>query len=69
MKSILKQPPLKIALCTYHHAEDFESFCRLLKENDFTYRPSSGLMIYQNDIDNLQPPYFRKGLIKAWKKK
>jgi hypothetical protein len=69
MKSILKQPPLKIALCTYHHAEDFESFCRLLKENDFTYRPSSGLMIYQNEIDNMQPPYFRKGLIKAWKKK
>ncbi len=69
MKSILKLPPLKIALCTYHHAADFENFCRVLKENDFTYRPTAGLMIYQNDIANMQPPYFRKCLIKAWKEK
>jgi hypothetical protein len=69
MKSILKQPLLKIALCTYHHAEDFEKFCRLLKENDFAYQPTNGVMIYQNEIDNMQPPYFRKGLIKAWKEK
>lgn len=42
---------------------------RLLKENDFAYQPTNGVMIYQNEIDNMQPPYFRKGLIKAWKEK
>lgn len=65
MKEILKTKPLKVALCTYHHAEDFALFSQFFKENGFEYRANPGLMIYQNNIDIMQPPFFRKCLIKA----
>lgn len=68
MKEILKIKPLKVALCTYHHAEDFARFSQFFEDNGFEHRANPGLMIYQNDIDNLQPPYFRKCLIKAERK-
>lgn len=68
MKQLLKASPLKIALCTYHHREDYERFSQFFEENGFEYRANPGLMIYQNDMDILQPPFFRKCLIKAERK-
>lgn len=65
MEEILKTKPLKVALCTYHHAEDFVRFSQFFKENGFEHRANSGVMIFQNDIDVMQPPYFRKCLVKA----
>ena len=65
MKKILLQQPLKIALCTYHHPEDFTLFSRFFQEHGFAYRANDGVMIFQNDLENLIPPYFRKCLIKA----
>ena len=69
MEKLLKtKRPLKIALCTYHRAEDFARFSQFFRENGFEHRANPGVMIFQNDIDTLQPPYFRKCLIKAEKK-
>lgn len=65
MKKILLQKPLKIALCTYHHPEDFTLFSRFFQEHGFAYRANDGVMIFQNDLEHLTPPYFRKCLIKA----
>ena len=67
MKGLLEKPPLHIALCTYHNAEDLENFTRFFEENKFNVYPNPGLMIFMNDLQNMQPPYFRTGLIKATK--
>lgn len=68
MQELLKATPLKIALCTYHHQADYVEFSQFFEENGFDYRANPGLMIYQNDMDILQPPFFRKCLIKAERK-
>ena len=65
MQRILRQKPLKIALCTYHHPEDFTLFSRFFQEHGFVYRANEGVMIFQNDLEHTTPPYFRKCLIKA----
>lgn len=67
MKDLLQKPPLQIALCTYHKAEDLDKFTRFFAKNEFNVYPNPGLMIFMNDLQNLQPPYFRTGLIKATK--
>ena len=67
MKGLLQKPPLQIALCTYHNAEDLEKFTRFFTEKEFNVYPNPGLMIFMNDLKNLKPPYFRTGLIKATK--
>lgn len=65
MKRLLFEKPVKIALCTYHHQEDFDIFSRFFARNGFSHRPNPGVMIYQNDLDHIVPPFFRKCLIKA----
>lgn len=65
MDNLLEVKPMKIALCTYHHQDDFEIFSHYFKEKGFRYRPNRGVMIYQNDLDHMTPPYFRTCLIKA----
>lgn len=65
MKELLKIAPLKIALCTYHKAEDYEFFTNRLSQQGFRLAPTQGVMLFLNDIQNMKPPYFRKGLIKA----
>ncbi|NLY25878.1 MAG: methyltransferase [Bacteroidales bacterium] len=61
----LLRAPVKIALCTYHHQHDFELFSRFFKEHRFHHRPNRGLMIYQNDLAETTPPFFRRCMIKA----
>ena len=63
MKEILTEQPLKIALCTYHHQDDFEKFSRFFSENGFSHRPNPGVVVYQNDMTDAHPPFFRKCLI------
>lgn len=65
MNDLLASKPVKIALCTYHHQEDYNIFSRYFEEMGFSHRPTPGVMIYQNDLDDMTPPYFRKCMIKA----
>lgn len=65
MKDILQSNATKIALCTYHHQGDYARFSRFFEEQGFSYRPNRGVMIYQNDMEHMSPPFFRKCLIKA----
>ena len=67
MKHLIERVPLQIALCTYHKAEDLYKFSSFLTEQGFSVYPNPGLMILTHDLKNLQPPYFRVGLIKASK--
>ncbi|WP_291585642.1 FkbM family methyltransferase [Bacteroides sp.] len=67
MEQHLETIPLKIALCTYHKAEDHSLFCKWLSGKSFKITSSKGVMIFLNDIRSLNPPYFRKGLIRAYK--
>lgn len=67
MQNILKTTAQKIAICTYHNQNDLEILSQYLSSSGFNYRANEGVMIFQNDIDTMQPPYFRKCLIKAQK--
>ncbi|MDD2513462.1 MAG: FkbM family methyltransferase [Proteiniphilum sp.] len=65
MSRLLSLHPIRMALCTYHHPEDFERFSCFFSAQEFHQRPNAGVMIFLNDLKNLTPPYFRKCLIKA----
>jgi hypothetical protein len=59
--------PLKIALCTYHQADDEKEFTSLLEKHGFTVSPSGGYMIHFYD-KQIKAPYLRRGLIRAVRK-
>lgn len=61
----LLRAPVKVALCTYHHQQDYDLFSRFFEEHLFHYRPNRGMMIYQNDLKKMEPPFFRRCMIKA----
>ena len=65
MNVIMQSQPVKMALCTYHHQEDYARFSSFLAAQGFSYRRNSGVMIYLNDLERLTPPFFRTCLIKA----
>lgn len=65
MKKSIQKKPLKIALCTYHRADDYVRFTRALQGKGFTTQSSEGVMIFINDLANITPPYFRKGVLRA----
>ena len=54
----------KIACCTYHRDNDFNEISTVLKENGFSVETSDGYMIFPFGGE-LQPPYFRKGVLRA----
>lgn len=58
---------MKIACCTYHRHNDFDELSMILQQNGFYVEASDGYMIYPFG-DELQPPYFRKGVLRAKKK-
>lgn len=68
MTNTFKIPALKIAICTYHQMQDYAVLSDYLIQRDFNCQPSIGLMLFLNNPDNLQAPFFRKGLIRAEKK-
>lgn len=57
---------VKIACCTYHRNSDFDEMSALLASNGFHTEPSDGYMIFPFGGE-LQPPYFRKGILRAAK--
>lgn len=66
MRKNLETHSGKIAICTYHQANDYDNIHRHLCTQGFSTVPTPGVMIFLNDVP-LRPPYFRKGLIKAEK--
>jgi len=66
-KRILQeQKPLKIAICTYHKADDEKELNEILIQNGFETSHSDGFMLLYTDR-KLKAPYFRRGLIRAIK--
>lgn len=66
-QSILSQmSPLKIVICTYHRQEDEKLFGDILEKMGYAVKASNGYMIFYNHR-NLEPPYLRRGLIRASK--
>jgi len=55
---------LKIALCTYHKANDEKDFTLLLENSGFSVTTSGGYMIHYYD-KKLDCPWLRRGLIRA----
>ena len=63
-KFLSSQNKIKLACCTYHKTHHAESISSLLKEMGYSFEFSDGYMLFPWD-KNQQPPYFRKGLIRA----
>ncbi len=61
-----EQKPLKVAICTYHKQNDEKDFREMLIQNGFNISYSDGYMLFFYD-KKMKPPYFRRGLIRAWK--
>lgn len=59
----LKTRRVNGAVCTYHKQEDAQKFERLFRDMGFQTEFSEGWCIYIESKD-LEPPYFRKGLIR-----
>jgi hypothetical protein len=55
---------IKIAICTYHKNEDFNEISKYLSAKGFNVKTSKGYMIF--DPEN--PPYLRRGVIRATRK-
>jgi len=62
----IKNIDLRITCCTYHEQNDADNINLML--NDYGYKTefSEGYMLYIYD-ENLKPPYFRKGMIRAFR--
>jgi len=58
---------IKIACCTYHRANHSKTISKLLRKHSFFVDFSNGYMLFPYD-KNQQPPYFRNGLIRAYRK-
>lgn len=60
----------KLAVCTYHNAEDYDKISNLLKKN-FSIEHSYGFMavgsIFGEPHGYFKPPYLRRGVIRATK--
>ncbi|MCK9311070.1 MAG: FkbM family methyltransferase [Bacteroidales bacterium] len=65
MSETMKKSHLKIAVCTYHQEQDFSVLSDLLIQKGFDCQASKGYMLFLHDLDNLRPPFFRRGLIRA----
>ena len=63
---IMKHPKTKFACCTYHKANDAKILEKMFQEYGYETEFSDGFMLFR--LDNLTPPYFRKGVIRAYKK-
>ena len=63
-KFLADKKNVKIACCTYHRDNDFNEISAMLKDNGFRTEASDGYMIFPFGGE-LQPPYFRKGVLRA----
>jgi hypothetical protein len=62
----LNREHIKILCCTYHRQNDSEKFRQFFNSKGFQTEFSEGYMFFMQD-KFIKPPYFRKGLIRAWK--
>lgn len=67
METLRSSRPMKIALCTYHAADDEKVYKDLLRECGFEVNHSYGYMIPFYD-KKIKPPWLRRGLIRAERK-
>lgn len=59
---------VKLACCTYHFEDDAKTLVSLFEGMGYRYEFSDGWMLFANyDKTLLNPPYFRHGVIRAWK--
>ena len=59
---------IKLACCTYHFKEDAQVLSELFEQIGYHYEFSDGWMLFANYEKSLQnPPFFRHGIIRAWK--
>lgn len=58
--------PLKVAICTYHKQGDEQEFLDFFRSRGFKAATSDGYMLVYHD-KHLKAPYFRRGLIRAYK--
>lgn len=64
-KSVLKRlDDIRVACCTYHKHDDASLFEKFFKDLNYQTEFSDGYMLFYF-YDNLKPPYFRKGVIRA----
>lgn len=59
----LKKRRVRGAVCTYHRQEDAKKFEKVFKDLQFQTQFSKGWCIYMGS-EELEPPYFRKGLLR-----
>lgn len=57
---------IRIACCTYHRHDDAEGIRSILNEMGYETHYSDGVILFL--LDMLNPPYFRKALIRAARK-
>ncbi len=55
---------IRLACCTYHHHDDAEKLESAFSALGYNTEFSDGFMLFHYD-NNIQPPFFRKGLIRA----
>ncbi len=68
MEYTIKSLHPRIAVCTYHKPDDFRELSNHLTASGYTITPSQGVMIFFKAQEDIRTPYFRKGLIRAFKK-
>lgn len=66
-KTLESETCLKLAICTYHKQEDFMKFSNVLKKKHFHLSSPKGYMIFYH-YKNIEPPFLRKGILRAEKK-
>lgn len=64
---LAKAKGLKVAICTYHKAEDENLFRNIFEQLNFTVQTSPGYMVFYHDV-YLASPYLRRGVLRATKK-
>jgi hypothetical protein len=62
----LKRENVRLICCTYHKQQDAADFEALLNGYGYQTGFSAGYMFLHNDRA-IAPPYFRKGVIRAWR--
>jgi hypothetical protein len=60
----LTGPAIRIACCTYHKNKDAEDIKNIMNDYGYETEFSDGYMIFVHD-KNIQPPYFRRGIIRG----
>jgi hypothetical protein len=63
-KILSRQKPLRIAICAYHKENDAEELKKILIEHGFNVDFSAGYLL---PWMQLEPPYLRRGVIRATK--